>query len=174
MAKFLHKQGAARLLLKLDITKAFDSIAWPFILEVLSYLGFGSRWRTLLCNLFSSSSTRILLNGIPGEPIRHCRGLRQGDPLSPMLFIIAMDVLSGLVAKADELGLLQLLAPRHIGHRLSIYADDVVMFISPSSSDLELTRVMLQKFGTASGLHANLGKSSIVPIQCLEEGVQQA
>lgn len=118
MAKFLHNKGASRILIKLDISKAFNSISWPFILEILSHRGFGLKWRALICNLFSSSSTRVLLNGEPGEVIRHRRGLRQGDPLSTMLFIMAMDVLSGLVTKADELGLLQPLASRNIGHRL--------------------------------------------------------
>lgn len=155
-----------RILLKLDITKAFDSISWGFLLEVLQNLGFGYRWRTILCNLLHTSSTRIMLNGEPGQPIRHRRGLRQGDPLSPMLFIIAMDVLTSLITKADELHLLQPLAQKSIGHRISIYADDVVLFTSTLPSDLNLIKTILDKFGAASGLRTNMNKSSIVPILC--------
>lgn len=69
-AKFLHSQGKPRLLLKLDITKAFDSISWPFLLVVLTHLGFGPKWRSLLCGLLYMSSTRVLLNGVPGQPIQ--------------------------------------------------------------------------------------------------------
>lgn len=76
MAKYLHNQRKPRLMIKLDITEAFDSVSWPFLLEVLTHLGFGHRWRQLICSLLSSSSTRVLLNGHPGEPIRHRRGLR--------------------------------------------------------------------------------------------------
>jgi hypothetical protein len=74
-----------RILLKLDITKAFDSVSWGFLLEVLRKLGFGPQWCDLLCGLLSSSSTQVLLNGISGDFIRHRRGLRQGDPLSNAL-----------------------------------------------------------------------------------------
>jgi len=104
--KFLHNQKQPRILLKLDITKAFDSVSWAFLLEVLRKLGFGSRWRDLVCALLTSSSTQVLLNGTPGDFIQHKRGLRQGDPLSPMLFILVMDVLNWLVTRASEAGLL--------------------------------------------------------------------
>lgn len=69
-----------------------------------------------------------------------------------MLFILAMDVLSSLFAKVEELRLLEPLAHRHIGHRLSIYADDVVLFSTPRQEDLSLVKAVLQKFGNASGL----------------------
>ena len=80
--RFLHSQKQPRILLKLDITKAFDSVSWSFLLEVLGKLGFGSRWRDILCGLLVSSSTQVLLNGTPRDFIQHRRGLRQGDHLS--------------------------------------------------------------------------------------------
>jgi exonuclease III len=132
-ARFLHSQRQPRILLKLDITKAFDSVSWAFLLEVLDKLGFGLRWRDILCGLLASSSTQVLLNGVPGDYIQHRRGLRQGDPLSPMLFILVMDVLNLMVTKASQEGLLQPISRRPIQHRISVYADDVALFLKPAA-----------------------------------------
>jgi hypothetical protein len=74
-ARVLHQQKN-RILLKLDITKAFDSVSWPLMLEVLQKLGFGQIWRDIISGLLATSSTQVLLNGIPGKIIRLRRGLR--------------------------------------------------------------------------------------------------
>ena len=101
-ARLFHQQKLPRLLLKLDITKAFDSVAWPFLIEVMQQIGFGQIWRDIVCGLLASSTTQVLLNGSLGEHIAHRRGLRQGDPLSPTLFILVMEVLNSLVNFAAE------------------------------------------------------------------------
>ena len=71
-----------------------------------------------------------MLNGEPGHSISHQRGLCQGDPFSPMLFILVMDVLNSLFLKAEAEGLLSPL--QSTGQRLSLYADDVALFIRPT------------------------------------------
>jgi len=86
-----------------------------------------------------------------------------------MLFILVMDVLNGLIVKASNEGLLQPLSLRRIQHRISLYADDVVLFLRPTASELQLVDELLQLFGTASGLRTNIQKSCISPIQCAEE-----
>jgi hypothetical protein len=106
-AKALHRQKVPRLLLKLDTSKAFDLVSWSFLMEVLQHLGFGPAWYNILSKLLRSSSTRVLVNGEPSDLICHQRGLRQGDPLSPMLFILVIDVLNPLITKASEQVLLQ-------------------------------------------------------------------
>jgi hypothetical protein len=129
---------------------------WPFILEVMHHLGFGLIWRDIISGLLCSSTTRVLLNEIPSTRIFHKRGLRQGGPLSPMLFILVMDVLGHMVSKATEEGMLQPLARRALQHRVSLYADDVVLFLRPENVDIAITMDILCLFGVASGLKTNL------------------
>jgi len=146
-ARLLHHQKQPRILLKLDISKAFDSVSWPFLLEVLQQLGFGQVWRDIISGLLSSSSTQVLLNGVPGDRIHHRRGLRQGDPLSPMLFILVMDVLGHLITKASSVGLLLPLTSQGLQHRISICADDVALFLRPVAGDINITMDILNLFG---------------------------
>ena len=136
---------------------------------MLNQLGFGQIWCDIISGLLGTSSTQVLLNGSPGEKIYHQRGLRQGDPLSPMLFILVMDVLCHIINKDAEQNMLQPLARRALRHRISLYADDVVLFLRPSASDIEITLDILQLFGIASGLTTNPQKSSVLPIQCSED-----
>ncbi|WVZ64360.1 LOW QUALITY PROTEIN: hypothetical protein U9M48_013890 [Paspalum notatum var. saurae] len=171
MVKSLYAKKEAHILLKLDISKAFDSVSWSFLLEVLQQRGFGQRWRNLMCLLLSTSSTQILVNGQPGDNIYHHRGLRQRDPLSPMLFILVMDVLNSMVQFATEKGLLQPLAVQQVRHRVSFYADDAVVFLRPANQDLQVVKFFLDYFGHASGLRTNLTKSSASPIHCSAEAL---
>lgn len=102
------------LLLKLDISKAFDTLSWPFLLHVLQVWGFGETWRRWIASLLSTAFSRIILNGHQGPPIQHLRGVRQGDSLSPMLFIMAMDILHRLFLKASRDGVLRSMQPQEI------------------------------------------------------------
>ncbi|WVZ58923.1 hypothetical protein U9M48_009141, partial [Paspalum notatum var. saurae] len=165
LARDVHKSKEPHILLKLDISKAFDTVSWPFLLEVLQHLGFGRRWCNLLCLLLSTSTTQVLVNGVPGRPILHRRGLRQGDPLSPMLFILVMDVLNSLIQVASSDNLLLPIAGQGPWPRISLYADD------PELLDLSVVRDLLQCFGAVSGLKTNMLKSSAIPIQCSEDDI---
>lgn len=164
-AKFLNRRKVPSSLLKIDIAKAFDSVNWVFLLDLLQHLGFSRRWVNWISIILSSASTKVILKGSPGRRICHARGLRQGDPLSPLLFVLVMEVLNALFRLADGRGLLKVLHPL-LRERAFMYADDVVIFTSPDQQDLALIRAILDIFAGASGLKTNLNKCLISPIQC--------
>lgn len=118
--------------------------------------------------LWGSTTSRVLLNGVPGRSIRHQRGLRQGDPLSPMLFILAMDPLQRILDKATQQGALSPIGAASIRIRTSLYADDAALFIRPTVSDICNVQHILQAFGEATGLKTNMQKSAMYMIRCSE------
>lgn len=112
-----------------------------------------------------------MVNGRAGRRICHARGLCQGDPLSPMLFVIVMEVLNALILAADQAGQFTPLPGDRIKFRTSIYADDLVVFLAPSASDFSCLRAILDLFAGASGLLTNFDKCVMSPIQCSDDQV---
>ena len=115
----------------------------------------------------------VLLNGGRGQWFKHRTGLRQGDPLSPMLFILAMEPLQRLFDLATRDGALSpitgALSPitnRSAKLRLSLYADDAAIFLNPAKEDVQETLHILTTFGAVSGLLTNINKSAVYPICC--------
>ena len=96
VTSWLRKKESG-LLCKLDITKAYDHISWDFILTVLEKMGFRSRWLQWIKWCISTATFLVLVNGSPVDFFCSTRGLRKRDPLFPYLFVIGMEVLSGLI-----------------------------------------------------------------------------
>jgi hypothetical protein len=90
-----------------------------------------------------------------------------------MLFVLIMDVLSNLFLLAEDRGLLQNLQGANVRNKISIYADDVVLFVKPMVEELNCVKMILDCFGSASGLVCNMNKSRAIPIRCSEQVVQQ-
>ncbi|XP_073355220.1 uncharacterized protein [Aegilops tauschii subsp. strangulata] len=164
MARHFHRTKRAAILLKLDIAKAFDTVSWPYLLDMMRARGFGSRWCNWITMLLATSSSRVLVNGALGRSIRHHRGLRQGDSISPFLFILAMEPLQRLLDLAVRDGLLSKLKGRIPSLRTSLYADDVALFLNPVRQEVQAIRQILQAFGQATGLQVNFSKSKAIPI----------
>lgn len=123
--------------------------------------------------ILGTSSTKVMLNGCPGHRICHAKGLRQGDPLSPMLFVLVMEVFGALIRWCEAESFLNSLHCAAVCSRVSLYADDIVMFLVPADNDPVVVRTILRIFGDASGLSANMEKSVATLINCAPEDIQR-
>jgi hypothetical protein len=169
VARKINMRRNTGVLIKLDLARAFDSISWSFLFEVLRRMGFGERFLKWIALLLHTVNTKVLVNGVPGDRIYHGRGLRQGDPTSPMLFVAAMETLTAIMKRAVQANLFGNLAGISPLQRISIYADDVVLFVKPECRELWAVRHILNTFGEASGLHVNLRKTTATMIRGSEE-----
>lgn len=169
--QLLHKQRKPALFIKLDISKAFDSVGWTFLLEVMQALGFSIKWRDWVAALLGTSSSRVMINGHLTRGFKHRRGVRQGDPLSPLLFILAIDPLQRIIELAAQRGILKPILPKAVNLRCSLYADDAAMFANPTPQELEQLQKILQFFRECSGLKINMAKTEIFPIRMVDAQV---
>jgi len=153
------------LLLKVYFHKAFDSILWEHIDTSIGYMGFGSPWRKLIFECLSTSKLAILINSSPSREFSLKRGLRQGDPLSPFLFDIAVQGLTVLFNRASASGYFKGLqtAPGHYITHLQ-YADDSLIFLPNDFPSLLHAKRILRWFDIISELKVNFYKSSLIGI----------
>ncbi|CAL1403199.1 unnamed protein product [Linum trigynum] len=149
--------------LKVDMEKAYDRVEWSFLLAVMNKMGFSSVWQGWILECLRSSSFSVLMNGTPSSYFKPSRGLRQGDPLSPLLFVICTEGFTALLRKAITENKLQRVkvAPRapRISHLF--FADDSYLFLRGTLQECENLIVVLNEYEELSGQRVNLEKSAV-------------
>ena len=169
-----HKRKVPTLVLKLDFAKAFDTVNWNCLSEIMEVHGFDARWCSWVRSLLQTSRTAVLVNGCPGPWITCKRGLRQGDPMSPYLFLLVADLLQVLIRRDGSVR-----NPLDLSSTCPVlqYADDTLILMRGELPDVQNLKNVLDQFSAATGLHINYHKSTAVPMhmeqpvipQCISE-----
>ncbi|KAM6567972.1 hypothetical protein CsatA_027100 [Cannabis sativa] len=143
------------------MSKAFDRVEWTYVEEVMRKMGFHNRWVSLIMNCLHSTSFSFMLNGEEVGHVQPSQGLRQGDPLSPYLFLICSEGLSRLLQSEESTNNLKgLRITRHapsISHLLFAY--DSLLFCEATNSSARAINKVLDIYHKASGQLLNTAKS---------------
>lgn len=157
----LHHPNTNHAIITLDAEKAFDNVSFDWLFMTMSEMGFSGPFHHLITAMYTAPSAKLVVAGLISEEFRLHKGTRQGCPLSPLLFNIALEPLSRY---------LTLTAPLHgikIGtHDLltSLFADDILIFSANPPSDMSTIKKVFDEFRLCSGLRINYSKSEILPI----------
>jgi len=158
-ADFMEEDGA---IVALDQEKAYDKIDHHYLLKTLEKFNLPRRFINTVQSLYRNAETSVIINGVASSPFRVTRGVRQGDPLSCLLFNLAIEPLACMLCASPNL---QGYNIPGIEHKLivSLYADDTTIYLSESDSYKDLQDI-LEKWCIASGTKFNTEKTEIIPI----------
>lgn len=148
-------------LLSIDQEKAFDRVSHRFLAAVLEQLNFGPGFRAWVRLLYEGAVSRVGVNGCLSEPVRQLGGVRQGCPLSPLLYILAIEPLAAALRSEPSLMGLHLPGGKGESAKVSLYADDMTLFLS-SDRDFEVANKVILRFSRATGAKVNVTKSSVM------------
>ena len=159
--EYCESTNSKGLLIILDFSKAFDTIEWDFIKDVLHLFSFGKEF-TQMIHLFQKNTTsRVEQNGHLSEQITLARGCRQGDPLSPYVFVLCAEILSQVIR---EFGGIKGIKVHGEEFKLTQYADDTTLMVSEDLESVRNVINVLRWFKTVSGLEINNEKTKVVRI----------
>jgi hypothetical protein len=165
--EIIHKLKSKNLpavLLKLDFEKAYDRVNSQFLREVLLTKGFEPAFVHRLMQLFSGGQTAISINGEVGPYFRNKRGVRQGDPISPLLFNFVADAFAAILDRAKVAGHIQGVVPHLIPGGVSHlqYTNDTMILIQNSQKGLINLKFLLLCFKLLSDMKINFHKSKVI------------
>lgn len=157
-----RKNISPRCMIKVDIQKAYDTVDWCYLEQVMAALGFPSKFTSWVMKCVATVSYSFVLNGEQTKPFEAARGLRQGDPMSPFLFAIVVEYLS---RNLHELASHKQFKYHPMCSKLKIthlcFADDLLMFTRGDQISVNMLHTKFKEFTEASGLQANLSKSAL-------------
>jgi hypothetical protein len=160
------------IILKLDFVKAFDTIEHEAIIQILKHNGFDDRFIMWVQNILSTGTSSILLNGVPGKQFVCKRGVRQGDPLSPTLYVLGSDILQDVVNDLLQQGAISLpIVTRDSDFPVIQYVDDTLLILPAELDQVIAPKKALNNFSLSTGLKVNFHKSSMVPINVSSERI---
>ena len=161
--KNLRSGTNAQMVTKLDMSKAYDRVEWDYLRAILLKLGFNIKWVALIMECVTIVTYSPLVNGEPSGYIQPKRRLRQGDPLSPYLFLICTEGLSALLRKAERDSLIHGVAISRGGPRVShlFFANDSLIFCRATATDCVTLQNILNKYEGASGQKINGDKTAV-------------
>ena len=156
---YLEKYNLPGLLLNIDFEKAFDSINLDFMFKVLKAFGFQKDICTWIRVFYKNIKSCVIVNGQVSDWFEVKRGCRQGDPVSPYLFVLCVEILATMIRENRDI---QGIAINDVEHKLSQYADDTEFLLAGDRQSFETCIETLFKFDNVSSLHMNLSKTSAV------------
>jgi hypothetical protein len=146
--------------IKLDMSKAYDRVEWEFLEAIMGKMGFSEKWTKLIMECVRTVTYSIMVNGQAVGRIKPSRGIRQGDPLSPYLFLLCAEAFSSMLSKAERTGVITGV-PK--GPKLShlFFADDSLLFCKANSVEWRRLTKLLEEYEIASEQKLNKDKTSI-------------
>ena len=156
---YLEKNHKPGMLLLIDFEKAFDSVDWGFILKVMKYFNFGPSFIKWIQTFYNKIESCVSINGHLSDWFTLSRGCRQGDPLSPYIFILCAEILAVLIRNDSNIKGITIGSREH---KLSQYADDTSILLDGSKTSLENTIKVLKFYAEISGLKINLDKTKVI------------
>ncbi|KAL0012535.1 hypothetical protein SO802_007643 [Lithocarpus litseifolius] len=160
-----RKKGKTRsLALKLDISKAYDLVEWDFLRGIMTKLGFPEVWINWVMTCITTPTFSVLINGKSFGHISPSRGLRQGNPLSPYLFLLCAEGFTALLAKAELEERIHGVSICRRAPRIShlLFANDSLLFCQATHKEVKEVTDILQTYGRASGQCINMDKSLVL------------